>query len=289
MPQWPEIFAALREQGIGVTDTHMPRPVSGGDVSATWQLQSADGPLFVKTGSAQDYEMLRGEADGLAALQKAAALRAPTPLAICRVGEQSVLAIEWLDLQPGSAKAERALGSKLAALHRVTAPRFGWHRDNTIGKTPQHNRWHEDWIRFFIEQRLEYQFRLAAQNGFDGELQNDGKRLMDDAAKFFTDYWPEPSLLHGDLWGGNWAVCEGSPVIFDPAVYYGDRESDLAMTRLFGGFGAPFYDAYEEAWPLAPGAGRRMELYSLYHVLNHLNLYGSAYLGRARNLVQALL
>ena len=106
---------------------------------------------------------------------------------------------------------------------------------------------------------------------------------------FFEAYSPEASLLHGDLWGGNWACCDGEPVIFDPAVYYGDRETDLAMTRLFGGFGRAFYDAYESAWPLAPGHRERNDLYQLYHVLNHLNLFGSGYLGRAQDLIQRLL
>ena len=106
---------------------------------------------------------------------------------------------------------------------------------------------------------------------------------------WFRDYEPESSLLHGDLWGGNWACCDGEPVIFDPAVYYGDRETDLAMTRLFGGFGRAFYEAYESAWPLAPGHRERNDLYQLYHVLNHLNLFGSSYLGRAQDLMQRLL
>ena len=112
---------------------------------------------------------------------------------------------------------------------------------------------------------------------------------MDRLPALFAGYLPEPSLLHGDLWGGNWACCNGEPVIFDPAVYYGDRESDLAMTRLFGGFGAAFYEAYEASAPLAPGHRARCDLYQLYHVLNHLNLFGSSYLGRAQELLTKLL
>ena len=113
-------------------------------------------------------------------------------------------------------------------------------------------------------------------------------RLQDSLEIFFHDYVPQPSLLHGDLWAGNYAAVDGVPVIFDPAVYYGDRETDIAMTRLFGGFGEAFYDAYTRSWPLQPGHESRLELYQLYHVLNHLNLFGAGYLGRALELLRSL-
>ena len=135
----------------------------------------------------------------------------------------------------------------------------------------------------------DYQFRLAAENGFTGQLQEQGAQLLKRLPVFFQDHDPAPSLLHGDLWGGNWGSCDGEPVIFDPAVYYGDRESDLAMTRLFGGFGRAFYEAYEASAPLASGHRERCDLYQLYHILNHLNLFGSAYVGRAQDLIRNLL
>ncbi|MDH3990520.1 MAG: fructosamine kinase family protein, partial [Gammaproteobacteria bacterium] len=162
------------------------------------------------------------------------------------------------------------------------------HRENTIGLTPQLNGWSDSWVEFLKEQRLGFQLRLAADNGFAGALQEQGARLLRRLPAWFEDYNPSPSLLHGDLWGGNWASCGGEPVIFDPAVYYGDRESDLAMTRLFGGFGRTFYTAYEAAWPLEPGHEARNDIYQLYHVLNHLNLFGSGYLGRAQELLRKL-
>jgi len=174
-------------------------------------------------------------------------------------------------------------------LHQSTRERFGWHRDNTIGLTPQHNAWSEDWVSFLREQRLGFQLQLAAENGFTGSLQVQGARLLKRLPVFFERYTPHAALLHGDLWGGNWACCDGAPVIFDPAVYFGDPESDLAMTRLFGGFGTAFYEAYERKAPLAPGHRERCDLYQLYHVLNHLNLFGSAYLGRAQELINKLL
>jgi fructosamine-3-kinase len=129
---------------------------------------------------------------------------------------------------------------------------------------------------------------LAAENGFTGELQQEGDRLLSNLGQFFDGYWPEASLLHGDLWGGNWASSGGEPVIFDPAVYYGDRESDIAMTKLFGGFSTEFYRAYEDAWPLAAGSEKRILLYQLYHVLNHLNLFGQSYHGQALGIIRSL-
>ncbi|MBT8077505.1 MAG: fructosamine kinase family protein, partial [Gammaproteobacteria bacterium] len=116
----------------------------------------------------------------------------------------------------------------------------------------------------------------------------EGMQLADKLDRLFAGYEPRPSLLHGDLWGGNWAAVNGEPVIFDPAVYFGDRESDLAMTRLFGGFGGRFYAAYSESWPLADGSEERCALYQLYHILNHLNLFGGGYLERSVQLVRAL-
>ena len=184
---------------------------------------------------------------------------------------------------------ERRLGEQLAQLHRTTKDRFGWHRDNTIGLTPQHNDWSDDWVAFYREHRLGFQLRLAAEHGFTGQLQEKGAQLLKRLPVYFDDHRPRPSLLHGDLWGGNWASCDGEPVIFDPAVYYGDPETDLAMTRLFGGFGTAFYEAYEANAPLADGHRERCDLYQLYHVLNHLNLFGSAYLGRAQDLIRKLL
>ena len=140
------------------------------------------------------------------------------------------------------------------------------------------------------DQRLGYQLALAARNGCGGRLQECGALLLARMNEFFATYHPSASLLHGDLWGGNWATDDrNQPVIFDPAVYYGDREADLAMTRLFGGFGPAFYAAYEAAWPLDPGAPVRVGLYNLYHVLNHLNLFGRGYLAQALSLVDRVL
>lgn len=289
MPEWSWILDALHAAGLRPVAGAIPRPVSGGDISAAWRLDADSGGIFLKTGPSSSAEMFAAEAAGLAELAAAGAVRVPAVLATGRQHDMAFIALEWLTFERATTADERRLGEQLATLHRSTHAKFGWHRDNTIGLTPQHNHWDSDWVTFFREHRLEFQLRLAARNGYTGTLQQQGERLAQHLPALFADYAPLASLLHGDLWGGNWAVCNGEPVIFDPAVYFGDRESDLAMTRLFGGFGAAFYAAYEASWPLAPGHAERCDLYQLYHVLNHLNLFGSAYLGRAERLIQGLL
>lgn len=233
--------------------------------------------------------MFSAESDGLEELGKANAVRVPTVFGFGVTSSDAWIALEWLEFSPASGEHEELLGRQLAQLHRKTAGQYGWYRDNTIGLTQQPNAWADDWIRFFRKQRLEHQLDLATQNGYGGEMQSAAVALSEKLEKLFDGYVPEPSLLHGDLWGGNWAAVGGDPVIFDPAVYFGDRETDLAMTRLFGGFGERFYAAYEECWPLAEGADRRCRLYQLYHVLNHLNLFGRSYLGRSVQLIDSLL
>ncbi len=288
MPNWASILQQLCDVGVAIDPGAEPRPVSGGDISAAWRVDSAEGPVFLKTGPASSAEMFFAEAEGLSELGAANAVRVPAVLAADIDGNTAFIAIEWLEFERNTAASERLLGEQLAAMHRVTMERFGWHRDNTIGLTPQHNDWSHDWVAFFGEHRLGYQLELAASKGVGGELQELGSRLRKRLPVFFEGYAPVASLLHGDLWGGNWATSAGSPVIFDPAVYYGDRETDLAMTRLFGGFGRRFYEAYERSWPLEPGHRARQHLYQLYHVLNHLNLFGSGYHGRAMALMREL-
>ena len=244
---------------------------------------------FRKTGPASSADRFAAEAEGLVELAKPGVIRVPEVLGHGIEGDQAFIEIEWLELSPPPPRVQSRFGEQLAELHQTTASRFGWHRDNTIGLTPQHNDRTDDWVSFFRDHRLGFQLQLAAENGYTGQLQEQGAQLLKRLPLFFANHDPAPSLLHGDLWGGNWGSCDGEPVIFDPAVYFGDRETDLAMTRLFGGFGREFYAAYEAAAPLAPGHRERCDLYQLYHVLNHLNLFGSAYLGRAQDLIRNLL
>jgi protein-ribulosamine 3-kinase len=243
---------------------------------------------FVKTGPASAINMFEAEAEGLRELASAGAIRVPDVIDFGVEDGEAFIAIERLFFERATSRAESLFGGQLAALHRHTADDYGWRRDNTIGPTPQPNPWTDDWVDFFRQYRLRFQLELAASNGYGGELQSLGEDLASRLRDLFEDYEPQASLCHGDLWSGNWGVADGVPVIFDPAVYYGDRESDIAMTMLFGGFGREFYRAYERAWPMAPGHERRLRLYQLYHVLNHLNLFGSGYLSQALNLLRSL-
>ncbi len=266
------------------------RRVAGGSIHECFLWRGGAGPMFVKIAPARDFPAYAAEADGLAALREAGAVRVPLVLALGCGERHAYLALEWLDLAALSRAGEAALGARLAHQHRVTAPEFGWHCDNTIGATPQNNAPTRDWPAFVRDRRLGFQFASAARQGHTGRLQRRGERLLANLGGFFDGYEPLPSLLHGDLWSGNAAAdARGEPVIFDPAVYYGDREADIAMTRLFGGFGADFYAAYAAAWPLDAGAAARTELYNLYHVLNHLNLFGAAYLQQAESMIDRLL
>ena len=248
----------------------------------------ADPKVFLKTGPASAFDMFDAEAEGLRELADAKVIRVPRVIEVGVRNNEAFIAIERIKFGKTNDEAERLLGEQLAALHRCTAKQFGWHRDNTIGLTAQRNSWSSDWVSFFREQRLEFQLGLAASNGFTGELQTLGRQLCNELPALFADYEPVPSLSHGDLWAGNWGVSDREPIIFDPAVHYGDRESDIAMTRLFGGFGRAFYAAYESAWPLAEGHEKRGDLYQLYHVLNHLNLFGSSYYEQSIDLLRRL-
>ena len=234
--------------------------------------------------------MFEAEAAGLEALRLADAVRVPRALSVGAQAGTAWLALEWIQSGALSRATDSLLGEQLARQHRSSQPAFGWNRNNTIGSTPQLNDWEDSWVAFFRDRRLQFQLSLAEQNGYGGRLQKRGGALLARLDEFFSSYRPLPSLLHGDLWGGNRIADErGQPVIFDPAVYYGDREADLAMTRLFGGFGAGFYSAYEGAWALDAGAAARVDLYNLYHVLNHLNLFGGGYLGQATAMIDSLL
>ncbi len=264
------------------------REAGGGCIHRACVLEGGGERWFAKLNAADALPLFEAEQDGLAALAQADALRVPRPLCCGVLDGQAFLVLEYLDLRPLTLREEAvACGRALAALHRHSGTHYGWRRDNFIGATPQINTEHDNWPRFFAAARLLPQLERAAAHS--RALQKKGESLAEKLPAFFLDHRPQPSLLHGDLWHGNAAMCGEMPAVFDPAVYFGDRETDLAMTELFGGFPETFHAAYREAWPLAEGYETRKTLYNLYHVLNHLNLFGSGYLRQAERMIDKLL
>ncbi|MEJ2061407.1 MAG: fructosamine kinase family protein [Gammaproteobacteria bacterium] len=263
--------------------------VAGGSINTAWRISNHEQQrYFVKTNRAERAAMFEAEAEGLREIADTGTIRVPRPICHGVAANQAYLVQEYVSFD-GHEYAVR-FGEQLAAMHRHTAQRFGWHRDNTIGSTTQVNTWSDEWVAFWRAHRLGFQLQLAESRGASARLIERGLRLTEGLAAFFTTYQPVPSLLHGDLWSGNFDTdSEGNPVIFDPAVYYGDRETDIAMTELFGGPGPAFYSAYHGVWALDGGYAVRRELYNLYHILNHFNLFGGGYAGQAERMIDRLL
>jgi protein-ribulosamine 3-kinase len=230
---------------------------------------------FLKEGALTRADAFDAEAEGLAALRPH--IRVPQVLDRGIKGGKAYIRLEFLHLEKSG--NWRDLGRMLAKLHRQTGPRFGWSRDNYIGLSPQQNGWCDDWLEFWRTQRMQPQLELARKNGFAVDPPD---------LNLLKTHRPQPSLLHGDLWSGNAGFTADGPVIYDPAVYYGDRETDLAMTELFGGFPREFYRAYNEAFLLEPGYEKRKHLYNLYHLLNHLNIFGGGYLAQVNATLRLL-
>jgi len=283
-------------RAIGASPAARVQPGSHGHWSSTWRVVDGARTCFVKTAATPHAALLDAERAGLTALGDTFTVRVPRVLGHGDVGGTRWLMLEWLDLRPLDAASARRLGRDLAALHAAPAwrgphgERYGFAADNFIGATPQANGWSDEWIALWREQRLRPQLDRAASRRRGAALQRQGERVLERLDTLLRDHVPEPSLLHGDLWAGNaGALPDGTPVVFDPAVYVGDREADLAMTELFGGFGAPFARAYRAALPPAPGYEMRRDLYNLYHLLNHLNLFGDSYLAQCERLASRLL
>jgi len=268
---------------------HRPRaePIAGGCINRAYRLNSGAQQLFVKVNRAERLAMFAAEAAGLTALQQSGAVRVPTPIYHGSVGAYALLVLEYLPLQGGGCAA--ALGRAVAALHTTHGERFGWSQHNYIGETLQQNSPQHEWCHFWQQQRLAPQLaQIAQQHESARALISDGEALLAELPALFADHRPAPSLLHGDLWSGNVGCSGGTPVIFDPAVYYGDHEADIAMSELFGGFSPAFYHAYREALPLAAGYPLRRTLYNLYHILNHFLIFGGGYGREALSMIAQL-
>lgn len=269
---------------------HEPQSVRGGSINAAHVVHDGAQRFFVKTNRAVHAEMFAAEAEGLMEISKTRVLRVPEPICWGRAADIAYLVLEHIEFGENSEHASLALGTQLAQLHRVTTADFGWRRDNTIGTTPQRNTCENSWPVFWREHRVGFQLQLLISNGHHGQLITKLEHVVEAVPILLAGHTPQPALLHGDLWGGNFAIdTAGRPVIFDPATYYGDRETDLAMTELFGGFSPRFYHAYKNAYPLAAGYGVRKTLYNLYHVLNHVNLFGGGYASQAERMAGELL
>lgn len=257
--------------------------VSGGDIGQAARLRLADDrQMLVKWRGRAVPGMFTAEVQGLQLLRATKTLRIPEVLAQSEATAAcpAFIVMEWLGRGSSTSQVAEALGQGLAAIHRVTTKMYGLDHDNFIGANPQPNHQRDNWVDFFREERLGFQMELAGRNDY---LSTQRRRLLEKLLARLEEWLPTlplSSLLHGDLWAGNWLVTDsGEPALIDPAVYYGHREAELAFTELFGGFSAAFYAAYQQTWPLESGYEERKALYNLYHLLNHLNLFGEGYGG----------
>ncbi len=290
----PESWNSISKQIELATNTSFKiidiQAVSGGCINSGYLIQSNNNRYFIKLNQTHLVPMFKAEFAGLAEIAKTKTIKVPKPILFGKTSEHAFLVLEHFELYSRNQQSDSQLGQQLAALHKTPQEFFGWHQNNTIGSTPQINTSTEQWPIFWQTNRLNFQLSLAEQNDFKGCLIESGKRLSNTLHHFFKGYTPQPSLLHGDLWSGNAAVTkQGEAIIYDPACYYGDRETDIAMTELFGGFGSHFYSAYNEYYPLDSAYSTRKTLYNLYHILNHLNLFGSSYQQQAQNMIDSLL
>ena len=264
-------------------------PVRGGDIAKSFRLQTPEGPFFAKIlDSPEGLQMLQAEAEGLKAISGTNTLKVPEVLGVVPLGSGGCLLMEYISPGTESRATSEALGRGLAQMHQATAPAFGWKQSNYIGSLPQENPAETDWAVFYARHRLLPQYRMAREQALMAREEIPDVDHMIARISALAEN-ARPSLLHGDLWGGNFLISDsGIPYLIDPAVYYGHAEVDLAMSLLFGGFSPHFYGAYHEMIPKKPGFDRRVKLYQLYYLLVHLNLFGRSYYGSVSAISSAL-
>lgn len=267
-------------------------PVAGGCINNAYRIiLNNKRNLFLKFNFNSSNDMFIKEAHGLTELRKASAIRIPEVFLF----DASFIVIEFIEPGKKSKKFDEDFGRRLAQLHKFTQNEFGFYENNYIGSNPQINiaegSEKTEWAKFYFNKRILFQYKLAEKNGYASfELRKGISALENKIEEILNRSFEHPSLLHGDLWGGNYLIDEaGEPCLIDPAVYYGHREADLAMTKLFGGFNDKFYNAYNEFYPLTEGYSYRENIYKLYHILNHLNLFGSTYYSHAMSLIKSYL
>ena len=262
-------------------------PLGSGVTGETFRLQTKSESVFLKRIEIDRSSILNSEAEGLSAISKTNTLRTPSMIAKGESTNFAWLALEFISLKNPDSNCSIKMGESLAAMHQCQNDFHGWHTTNWIGANKQCNNYLDDWPSFFKEFRLLPQLTQALDNNLDPSVFDHGKLLLEGFSKLFANYYPTPSLLHGDLWAGNWASdLNGNPVAFDPACYYGDRETDIAMTELFGGFHQDFYIAYNSVNPIDKGYIERKSVYNLYHILNHFNIFGASYEQQASDLIK---
>lgn len=265
------------------------RMLGGGSINEACRMTYGGKTFFIKWNHANSYpKMFQTESLGLELLRKAHSLIIPEVIGADESGNYSFLILEYIRQGPPNKNFWIEFGHNLAHMHRISEEKFGLAHDNYIGSLPQYNRQTSDWPSFFVEQRLEPQLKMAAENSrLDQSFRGDFKKLFSKIHDLFPA--ENPALLHGDLWSGNF-LCNSSSeaVLIDPAVYYGHREMDIAMSKLFGGFEPAFYHAYHEEWPLEQGWQERIDLCNLYPLMVHVNLFGGSYLMQVRNILRKL-
>lgn len=277
----------VSEQGLPVTEIREIQPVSGGCINTCVRIETDHEPYFLKWNRKDAFPgMFEAEAKGLQLLQEAGALRVPKVIGRGSSGNTDILLLEWIGGESRRPEFFRDFGQALARQHQHRSEHFGLDHDNYIGSLPQSNTFNENWIPFFIEQRIQPQLKQARDGGYLGRSDIQSvERLFTKLDQIFPP--AQPSLLHGDLWSGNFLVDQvGEPCIVDPAVYYGHPEMELAFTRLFGGYDRSFYEGYQSENPLEPGFGQRMDVYNLYPLLVHVNLFGQGYVGQVRQILR---
>lgn len=264
-------------------------PVHGGDISHSWQVYTNERTYFLKVNDAGRYpHMFEREANGLHALSTNSHLRIPTAVKNGIVGQQQYLLLEWLDQAPANEEIFEDLGRKLAEMHKLQQPYFGWQDDNYIGSLQQTNTPQDTWQSFYAQYRIMPLVKKLADTGlFASQDIIAAEKLCNRLDSLFPQ--EAPALLHGDLWSGNYMATKDGPAIFDPAVYYGHREMDIGMTLLFGGFDAAFYEAYNDVYPLTTGWQHRVPLTQLYPLLVHAVLFGGHYTSNARSAIKQYL
>lgn len=273
-----EIQRSLSRRDQTTVTIETVRAQAGGSINQAAVIETNAGTFFAKTNARPLADQFECEAAGLEALARAdTTLAVPAPLAWqdSRNGTDGFLVMEYFEPGPRVPDFDEKLGRGLASLHRNTSSSFGFDNDNYCGATPQPNPWTAHWVEFYREHRLEHQLTLGS---YDSSARRKLKMLFDRVDGLLDIDAEPPALIHGDLWSGNLhANEEGRPALIDPAVYYGHREAELGMMKLFGGFSQRVWDAYEEAYPLQPGWRDRLPLYELYHVMNHNTLFGGGY------------